>query len=201
MDYIGLLIGLLGIILSFIFHTKARKAEKETIEAIKENKSLSWSELQAGSSDLCKKFRKDFTPDIILTPNLRGGIISELIKDQFEKHIPVFTGQIFWKKTSVHTPEIPDNFQIKTGKWILYIPQSICAFKESKLLIVDDFAMSGDTLWGIKEKLIDHGFREENIKTVSLVTTKVAIDNSKEPDYFWRVNESSDFYFPWGKAK
>lgn len=186
--------GMLGVVLTVYYENKAKKAERL-------NKSLDWSELQAGTTDLCKKIRNEFQPEVILTPNLRGGIISHLIIDHFDKHIPVFVGQIFWKRLNGSIPTVPNHFVIQTGKWQLYIPESVIHFKESRLLIVDDFAMSGDTVASVKQVLVDNGYNADLIKTVSLVTTKVAIQNSKATDYYWKVSENDDFYFPWGKAR
>lgn len=188
------IVGVVGVLLTVYYENKTRKLERL-------NKSLSWSELQAGTHDLTKQFRGSFQPEVILSPNLRGGILSHLIMDSYDYHIPVFIGQIFWRKLEGEIPSIPDHFQIQTGKWMLYIPKSLMEFSDKKLLIVDDFAMSGDTLASVKQVLVENGFDENKIKTVSLVTTKVAIQNSKASDYFWKAAEDDDFYFPWGKAR
>ena len=194
MNWVFGIFGVGGTLFSLITEWRRRKTERE-------NKSLSWEELMAGTTDLFKDIRSNFDPEVILTPNLRGGIIAHLIIDQFDRHIPAFVGQIFWKKSGGEVKPIPSHFKIATGKWELFIPEAIIEFKDSRLLIVDDFSMSGDTLANVKDELILRGFNPELIKTASLVTTKVAVDNNKSTDFRWRVNENNDFYFPWGKAK
>lgn len=194
MSWLFGIIGVVGVGLTIYYESKSRKLEKL-------NKSLSWAELQAGTHDLCKQFRGNFKPEVILTPNLRGGIISHLVMDNYDYHIPVFVGQIFWRKLGGEITRIPNHFEIETGKWILYIPEALLEFKDKRLLIVDDFAMSGDTLANVKQLLISKGFNPELIKTVSLVTTKVAIQNNKAADYYWKASEDDSFFFPWGKAR
>jgi hypoxanthine phosphoribosyltransferase len=194
MNWVFGIFGFAGTIFSIISERARKKAEKLS-------KSLSWSELQAGTNDLCKKVRRDFQPDVILTPNLRGGIIAELINDQFDRHIPVFVGQIFWKGLGGEIKPIPNHIEIKTGKWMLYIPEGVVEYKDLRLLIVDDFSMSGDTVSKVKNQLVARGFNPDLIKTASLFTTKVAIQNNKTTDYYWKVSEDDSFYFPWGKAK
>ncbi|WP_409344265.1 phosphoribosyltransferase family protein [Paenibacillus sp. MBLB4367] len=189
------IVGVVGAVASYNSEHKRKKEEKM-------RKTLTWAELQAGTNDICKELRrKQFEFDVILTPNLRGGIISELIKDHFDRHIPVFVGQIFWREMDGDIPVIPEHFPIETGKWMLYLPDAVANFKDSRLLIVDDFAMSGDTVFNIKKELVARGFQPKNIGTFSLITTPIAKANNKAPDFHWRTSEDNSFYFPWGKAK
>jgi hypothetical protein len=61
--------------------------------------------------------------------------------------------------------------------------------------------MSGDTVYNIKKELVARGFDSNNIKTFSLITTNVAEQNHKSPEFYWKKSEVSSFYFPWGKAR
>ncbi|KIL37085.1 hypothetical protein SD71_03720 [Cohnella kolymensis] len=188
-------IGVFGVVLSIHYEQKSKKLERL-------KKTLTWTELQAGTNDVCKDLKRKYQFDLILTPNLRGGIIAELVADHFDRHIPIFVGQIFWKELAGEIPTIPQHFMCVTGKWVIYIPESIVAFKDRKLLIVDDFAMSGDTVLGIKEKLAARGFDLNNIKTFSLITTPIAVKSNKAPEFYWKKSADDDsFYFPWGKAR
>lgn len=191
---IGVVTGVFGIIYTWYLNKKSKELEKM-------NRSLSWAELQGGTYDLWKQFKGDYEPEVILAPNLRGGIIGHMIMDQYDTHIPVFVGLIFWRQNNGEIPPLPNHFEIRTGKWMLYIPKAIMDFKDKRLLIVDDFAMSGDTLAGVKQTLVDAGFNPDLIKTASLVTTKVAVANNKSADYKWKEAEDNNFYFPWGKAR
>lgn len=52
-----------------------------------------------------------------------------------------------------------------------------------KMLIIDDCAMSSDFLKLLKDTLIKTGFKEENIITVCIATTEVAIRSEAAPGF------------------
>ena len=74
------------------------------------------------------------------------------------------------------------------------------ANKNVKVLIVDDFAMSGDSLKEIVNLLEKKGFKRENIRTATIVCTPNAYDIRKQPNYYCIKNDYKEFNFPWGKA-
>lgn len=188
------IISIIGVYLTIYYGRKSIQLERA-------RKKLEWSELQSGTSDLGKKVRNEYNPDIILTPGLRGGIIAKLILNVFDTNIPTFVGISFWKNNQGGITQIKDYFRIETKKWDVYIPNGVLEFTDKRVLIIDDFAMSGDFIDRLKDLLVSKGFTQANIKTLSVATTKVAISNHKAPDYYWLKTEDDDFYFPWGKAK
>lgn len=197
MDLLTIIFGIIsifGIVLTVYYGKRSIRLEQS-------RKKLEWSELQSGTNDLAAKLRREFYPEIILTPGLRGATIVNLIVSLFDINVPAFVGISLWKQNTGHISEIRDFFHIETKKWHVFIPNGVLEHKDKKLLIVDDFSMSGDFIDGLKERLIKKGFSEDNIKTLSMATTKVAISNHKAPDYYWIKTENDDFYFPWGKAK
>ena len=93
---------------------------------------------------------------------------------------------------------------IKTTKWHVYMPNIIktTANKSNiKILIIDDFTMSGDFLFSLKKELNNLGYIPQNIRSCSIAVTSVAQNTNKAPDYYYKEVEDSNFYFPWGKAE
>lgn len=143
-----------------------------------------------------------FKPDFIVTPGQKGGIIAQLIRDFYENDIPIFSGFLNIKGREVVKDE--NYLTLSTTKWNVHLPISLKTFKQKnkiKLLIVDDFVMSGDFMHLLKEILLELGYLEQNIYSCAIVVTKVAMDANKGPNYHWKIVDDKDFYFPWGKAE
>jgi hypoxanthine phosphoribosyltransferase len=190
----GLVVGLIGVVLTILY---ARKAEQ--LNSMR--KRLDWSDLQAAASDLSQRIKSDFNPVAIVTPGLTGATFANLLVTEFPGQPPVYVGSRTWKEADHSRTPDSHSFQIETKKWIVTIPSSVSALNEGDILIVDDFAMSGDFLELLRTKLVEAGIQQERIHSCSLAVTKVAIKNHKAPDYYWWIAEDDDFYFPWGKAR
>jgi len=146
------------------------------------------------------KIKKDFVPDVVFTPGLRGATFANLLVAEFNEEIPVVVGISIIKQDAT-VINLPNYHLIETTKWSVYIPEQLFAFSQKNILIVDDFAMSGDFLHNLSATLIARGFAKEHIRTMCVAVTKVAIKAHKAPDYYWFQAEEANFYFPWGKAK
>ncbi|NGZ76526.1 type I phosphoribosyltransferase [Saccharibacillus alkalitolerans] len=187
-------LSVVGVGLTIYYGIKSTKLEKKRVR-------LDWAEVQACTTDLHRQLKKTFDPELILATDLRGATISNLILQNFDYPVPTFTGMTFLKDQQKSDIELKGYFQIPTHKWDVFLPENLFQFTSKRLLIVDDFAMSGDYLKKLKEVLIEKGFNKEDIKTLCIATTKVAIKSQKAPDYYWLESDDDDFYFPWGKAK
>lgn len=96
----------------------------------------------------------------------------------------------------------PENHEVvSTSKWNIYIPESLFKENDKRLLILDDFTMSGDSVTQLVDFFIEKGFSPEKVKTASLICTNTAIDGGKAPDYYCFDIPDAQFYFPWGKAE
>lgn len=188
----GTLLGAWGVALTIISNKKNKKL-----------KTVTWSDIQSATKFFWKKLNhKKFEPTFIITPGQKGGIIAQLISDFYENEIPIFTG--FIEKRDKKQVEDDNYLTLLTTKWCVYMPISLKTCKEKdkvKLLIVDDFVMSGDFLYQLKNTLLELGYLDQNIYSCAIAVTKVAIDANKAPNYHWKVVEDKDFYFPWGKAE
>ncbi|MBE0670104.1 MAG: hypothetical protein IH588_05920 [Anaerolineales bacterium] len=196
LDYFFIITTVIGIVLTIYYGKKSLELEKS-------KKKLEFSDFLSCANDLGAKIKqkKGFRPDLVFTPGLRGGTFAHLLLKEFDYDLPVFVGVSSWKSDKGSKNHINGFFLIETSKWFMHVPESTLDWKDKKMLIVDDFAMSGDFLAKAKDFFISHGFREENIKTLCIVTTKVAIKNHKSPDYYWMETLDDNFYFPWGKAR
>ncbi|MBC9812389.1 hypothetical protein H9Y05_07870 [Crocinitomicaceae bacterium CZZ-1] len=198
MDTLNIIFGIITIIsfgLTIYYGRKSSKLEKS-------RKKLDWTDLQSCANDLGNRMKKDnFTPDVIFTPGLKGATFVNLLVNEINNQVPVFVGISYWKESFNDEELIDEHELIETNKWYVSIPKLMLKQKNKKVLIVDDFVMSGDFTSKLVQLLIENGFKEKNIKTMSVVTTKVAIGNHKEPTYHWLDIPDSNFYFPWGKAK
>jgi len=165
-------------------------------------KKLEWSDLQASATDLAGSLARDrFEPDAVFTPGLRGATFANLLVGELERDVPVFVGISSWKDAPGAIATCDGFFCLETNKWYVHVPDCLQKLPTAKLLIVDDFAMSGDFISGLKEALVSHGSVSGNIRTMCVVTTKVALHNHKGPDYYWMETPDDSFYFPWGRAR
>lgn len=180
---------------TFYFGWQARKLNRERI-------SFTWDELHAGGRDLAKQVKdSDFSPDIVLTPSIRGATVAGIVVLDLEIQTPLYT-RIQEDRTRPTFGYVPSaHTRVETTKWHIFIPESLRAHSDKKILIVDDFAMSGDALFQVKQCLEMFGFRTGAIKSATLVCTTTAIGGGKAPDFYWHKTPDYEFYFPWGRAR
>ncbi len=197
----SLIVGAVGTVFGIAGFWSARREKKRA-------RSVRWGELSAAVKAIVLSMRKTFVPNIIYAPTQKSGILLELMQPYFENYIPTIFGLGIAKKTyqeayaSRAVLDSDEYYQFETGKWRAYVPKSIKAYKDKKLLIVDDFAMTGEYLEALKKCLVDTvGFSEENIRTVCLVDTQIAENDGRGPDYVWKTIDSSLIYLPWGRPQ
>ncbi|MCH5298190.1 MAG: hypothetical protein J1E96_00360 [Ruminococcus sp.] len=189
---VGTVFGAWGVVLTLKSNKKNKKLKSITWEDIQSATKFFWRKLQ------CRKFK----PDFIVTPGQKGGIIAQLIRDFYEDDIPIISG--FLRAKGQGTVENENYLKLSTTKWDVYMPVCLNENKQKdtiKLLIVDDFVMSGDFLKLLKNTLLELGYSEKNIYSCAIAVTRVAMDANKNPNYYWKVVDDKDFSFPWGKAE
>lgn len=188
----GTAFGVWGVMLTISSNRKNRKL-----------KTVTWSDIQSATKFFWRRLQyQGIKPDFIITPGQKGGIIAQLIKDFYKDDIPILTG--FLKAKTQESIKGENYFTLSTTKWNVYMPILLKEFEEKdkiKLLIVDDFVMSGDFMYLLKNTLLELGYLEQNIYSCAIAVTKVAMDANKSPSYYWKVVDDKDFYFPWGKAE
>ncbi len=170
-----------------------RKLQRERI-------SFTWDELYTGARDLAKKVRGGFVPEIVLAISVRGATVAGIVVLEFDIGLPLFT--CIQDDLNARFSFQPfDHTLIQTRKWSIYIPNALRAHADKRILIVDDFAMSGDLLDAVRRQIIEFGFREQSIKAATLVCATDAIGGHKAPEFYWHETPTHRFYFPWGQAR
>lgn len=197
MDILAIVFGLTtlaGVLLTILYGRKSARLEKS-------RKKLEWSDFQACATDLAAAVKRFFVPDLIVTPGLRGATLANLMIKDLGENIPVLVGASYWKEAPGPGSAPTGYFHIETNKWHVYIPEIAVADSSKRVLIVDDFTMSGDFLEKLVACFLSAGFERDNIKTATAVVTRIAIQNHKAPDIHWMESLDTSFYFPWGKAR
>jgi hypoxanthine phosphoribosyltransferase len=191
------ILSVLGTVGTFYYGIKSIKLEKQ-------KRSLDFEDLLASAGDIKSRISASkFVPQIIFTPGLRGATFANILEDEFRTNtLPVIVGITFFEKDGLDFFPDPEGYElIESERWQLFIPKLLFAQTEKQLLIVDDFALTGDFLDKLKIKLLGYGFKLENIRTATIATTSVAIASRYAPDFYWHEANDDDFFFPWGKAR
>jgi hypoxanthine phosphoribosyltransferase len=194
-------------------HTKTIKAQNQKIVSLEEEmhrlydetRRFAWEDIQNAARELGRKLHADgFVPDIIFVPRARSAIVAYLLVEYMERpEVPMFVG-IEEDNRAVQSQfkvEIVDYVIAKTAKWTHWIPNAVLQLKDKRILIVDDFAHSGDSLFEITQVLLNAGFTQEGIKTATVVCTSTAEIRKRVPHYKYASVRDIDFTFPWGKAR
>lgn len=174
----------------------------------KKRRSIQWSDLDVAVKAMTMQMKREFVPDVLYVPTQKAGIIAELMIPYLQNYTPTFFGigipkqSYSYKKAYSKIHNAPDYFHFETSKWDSFVPKYLMAYKTNNLLIVDDFAMSGEYLEKLKECLIHElGFQPSKIRTLCLATTQVAVNNNTAPNYSWRISDSAIVYLPWGRPQ
>ncbi len=178
---------------TFFYGIKSSRLERE-------RRKLTWDDLTVAAMDLAQKLKRTFQPELIFALSAKGTAISLIGLPELGCHLPLYVG-LAEDERHHKFPFAPEHFErLATTKWTLHIPIALFANNEKRVLILDDFVMSGDSLKSVVELLVSKGFNRNNLKTAAIISTRVAADAGKAPDYCWRTVADANFYFPWGKA-
>lgn len=191
----GLFVGMVGAVLSYDAYRKSRAL-----------KTVSWNDLQIATKYIWKELEKiQFTPDIILSPDPKGGIIGHMISKFYNNDIFTNVGHAM-RKGRAQSMTFSDTSYIvlHTNKWEVALSKQIIEMdgkSDLKVLIVDDFVLSGDFNKELVDLLLSAGYQRQNIIVCCVAVTAVAIQSEKAPKFYWKVVDNEEFYFPWGKAE
>lgn len=193
MEITSWLITIVSISISIYYGQKSTRLEKEV-------RSYDWYEIMSAVTIIYRKMIKAFKPTIIFAPCLRGGIVAELFLSELGEEIPVFMGMAFTSQYNKSAINLSGFSEMNTRNWSYYLPDAIFDIKNPKILIIDDFSHSGETLNNLKKIFISKGINSNNVKTMCLAVTNVAIQSNNPPDFYYYTKNDDNFYFPWGKA-
>lgn len=195
MGVISMLIGMVGAVLTYKSYLKERAL-----------KNISWDDVNAGTKFLWKQLHKlNFEPDFFICPHPQGGIVAHLLTQFYDYNIFTDVGYTIFKNTTEPTLFLEDNYTVvETNRikvFLSKIIQNMPNKENKKIVVVNDFILSGDFNSHLTDILINYGYSKDNIIVCCIAVTKVAISSAKAPDFYWKIVDDEDFYFPWGKAK
>lgn len=162
-------------------------------------RDLDWPRFRNAASDLARSIdRSGFMPDFILSISDRGAIVGNLVARELRRQIPIIT--VGYLDQTEAFP-IPGFLTLHGTKATTFLPEGLKDLRDKRVLLLDDFVMSGDGMQRVKSQLLEYGFAADCIRSGSVVATKISTANSKGPDFFAREARDIDFFFPWGRAK
>lgn len=163
-------------------------------------RDLDWPRFRSAASDLARAVdRSDFVPDVILALSERGAMVAYLIARELHHQVPIITAGYLNAPGDV--VDLPGFTALRGTKATVYLPERIDELGDRRLLLVDDFVMSGDGMATVVRTLTEAGYPAERIRTAAVVATRLSIVSRKGPDFRAREAHDFDFYFPWGRAQ
>jgi len=144
-------------------------------------------------------------PGGILALSPRGAVIGHLLLLEFGRpEIPMYVAVNFLNDSPGKAfPEPPagDWIVAETNRSQVLIPKGVLMLDAKRLLVVDDWALSGDMMHTVRQLLLSSGIEESRLTTCTLAATDGAIRNGKAPNHFIWTVDAHDTYFPWGSAR
>lgn len=110
-------------------------------------------------------------------------------------------GIVEWKDDGFFAGDLTTFEPFDASKVRQHVPRGLYASAKCSVLIVDDFAMSGDGLDGARSRLQARGYSPDSVRTASLIVSAMAIARHRALDFYWKKVDSLDFFFPWGRAR
>lgn len=196
MIWVSIVLGfltLLGVVGTFHFGMKARSLHREI-------RRFHWEDIEQGAPQLLKRTLKNFRADAVITMSGPGAIVANLAVRGLGRELPVLTIQARHPKSPDFNIDLGDVVEVKTSRWIYYVPEFFLRYVDQRLIIMDDCTVTGDTLRQIVKIFVDRGFDRKNIRTCVLVTTQLALDANQAPDMYGYLVSDSNFYMPWGRS-
>jgi hypoxanthine phosphoribosyltransferase len=199
MDVISLVLGIIGVagtIGTFYYGFKSLRLTRE-------KHRFSWEDVASGCRALAQKAIKRWKPECVVFFCGPSGIVANLMIQYADHFVPCHMIVIDKARFRGSKPgfEIVGHKRIETTKWYLHVPDALMTSGSGrKVLVIDDVAISGDSLLLIKNVLVDAGLQREQIRTCALVCTQIAKNTNKAPDFHYYMVGGSDFYLPWGQG-
>lgn len=169
------------------------------VSMIKNRKNISWRAVKKGIKDLMTKVEK-INPDIIITFSGRGAIVASLITTELDNKYPVY--MCLLKRRYNDSFLKPQNWgHFNTSKWTIFVPDEVIAFKNKKILIIDDITNSGETIEYLTKYLVDKQLDKEKIFSLSLIANEDVLSRLHIPQEYWKKVNISEYNVPWGKTE
>lgn len=176
--------------------------QRKTQRLLDERNAVSWDELRSEARSLRADVRRQFDPDLVLTPGVRGATVMNLMQD-VDENIPLYVGireelRVPDEGRLAHDPVGYALFS-ETAKYRHYFPEELLHRTDESVLLLDAFTDTGASLRTIRDRLVDAGYDPGSVKRATVLCSETAVEDGHTPD-FYSLEVSRPFYFPWGKA-
>lgn len=197
---IAALIGAVATIIAATITVLFNPELSDTISSrIKGRKRLSWKSIEEGLTHILKEMQSDgFEPELIISVAGSGGIMANWLYKSRNRSIQKFV--VLQEPSTNRWESAPaGHVSIQGNRWIIHIPNFLAKMASDKnVLILDSGYASGETAEAIKGYLENACPR--SLKYACLVYVESVGVHPSKPDYYAMKLESSNFWYPWGKA-
>lgn len=161
---------------------------------------FTWHDIEAGVKYLSARIERDFKPDLILCSSPGSvGIVANLYVTYIDRFIPLYLGVSKKRDASfASSPLFTGHYE--TGRWETYLPSDLARTAATKVLVLEDVVISGETLREIRSHLHNEGFDDTQIRTAAVFVTDLAVSQGSEPSYHWLQIADTHFELPWGRS-
>jgi hypoxanthine phosphoribosyltransferase len=202
----GIIIGIVSLI--YAVRVARRESEvkqlNEELKGLNEElkrqlKSISIDDIKIFSED-ARKFFKDWRPEAIYCPDVRGAIVGYFLSRELGLSVPILSGYIFPRDNPIRDCNLDNHHTVlKTPKYEILLDKYVYKLVGKKILILDEIAVTGEAIYAIKEDLLLNGINNALVRSCVVVTCRAAITHGRKPDYIWREVQHEDIMFPWGR--
>ncbi len=197
---LGAIIGAVAIIVSGFIGALIRPESFTTLAFwLRGKRRLSWAKVERGLNEIISEMHSvGFDPDIIITVAGSGGIMANWLYKSRNRDIPTYT--TLQEPKNNRWDNIPSGHcSIEGNRWVIHIPEFLKPLSKGKrVLILDSGYATGETALSIRNHLSEAGSAE--LKYACLVYVKNVGPQTIKPDFYAYEFESSNFWYPWGKA-
>ncbi len=197
---------LLGALITWaIEHIRDTRKEAKDRAVAKQLHGFSWEMVNDGAIALGKELFGDFKPQLILTFAGGGSIFCGLMNARTldRKQLlsfRVITGQLLAKDSGVHPGTAADGTVLESERFHIYVPPLGAIGATTRVVVVDDTAITGSTMRAVKRHLLDLGCLPENVRCACFA----ALDSTRllDPspvDWACEWVQNVNFSLPWGR--
>lgn len=184
----------IGILTSYHYHEQMK-------QAMEEKRRVGWEDLRDDARVLNTTIDDTFDPDVLFTPGMRGATVANLLRGVYES-VPLYAGiREDLREPAEELQYEPENYIAlePTQKYRHYVPPALTERPNKKVLVLDGFTDTGQSLDVLENHLLEQGYDADQVRKASVYCSERAIENGMEPDFYSRPI-SRPFYFPWGPA-
>lgn len=189
---LSVLVSIVSIVYAISVERKRRRLERE------KRTPFSWEHISSGVKDIRKWLqRRRFNPEMIIAIPGGGMIVAELLTFDKSEFLPIYV------PTQLPAKQLPSklnkDFFVKTKKYFYHFPPSI-ELVGRRILILDIYQNSGETIDGICSWLIKNGVVRKNLKIAVITSVSTPRFTEFEADYSAYTSEGPNVFWPWGHA-